>query len=69
MENEWVEGSPLIASGWNINAQCHVVEIDPETYRCLCSSTSDCSNVHTYCGDCNELIEQKRLAGDISAFP
>jgi three-Cys-motif partner protein len=54
----WVDGSPLIASGWNINAPCHIVEIDPDTYSCLCESTKDCPNVHTYGGDCNVLIEQ-----------
>jgi three-Cys-motif partner protein len=54
----WVDGSPLIASGWNINAPCHIVEINPETYSCLCESTKDRPNVHTYGGDCNGLIEQ-----------
>lgn len=54
---EWVEGSPLIASRWNPNAPCHIVEIDPDTYQCLCKSTSDCKNIHTYHGDCNDLID------------
>ena len=53
---EWIEGSPLIASRWNPKAPCHIVEIDPDTYQCLCKSTSDCKNIHTYHGDCNELI-------------
>lgn len=52
-----VDGSPLIASNWNPNAPCHVIEIDPETYRCLCSSVSKSSNVKTYNGDCNEIIQ------------
>ena len=54
---KWMEGSPLIASHWNPNAPCHIVEIDPDTYRCLCDSTVQCSNVHTYHGDCNKLID------------
>src|SRR4030065_182080 len=54
--NQQVDGSPLIASNWNPNAPCHIIEIDPETYRCLCSSVSNSSNVQTYHGDCNELI-------------
>jgi three-Cys-motif partner protein len=53
---QWIEGSPLIASHWNPNAPCHIVEIDPSTYRCLCESTKSCANVYTYSGDCNELI-------------
>jgi three-Cys-motif partner protein len=53
-----LDGSPLIASGWNVNAPCHVVEIDEDTYRCLCKSTGGCANVHTYYGDCNEIIKQ-----------
>lgn len=53
---QWIEGSPLIASHWNPNAPCHIVEIDPSTYQCLCASTKSCSNVHTYHGDCNKLI-------------
>jgi len=55
---KWVEGSPLIASRWNPNAPCHVVEIDSDTYQCLCESTSDCGNIHSYHGDCNQLIEK-----------
>lgn len=55
---EWIEGSPLIASRWNPKTPCHIVEIDPDTYECLCKSTSDCGNIHTYHGDCNELIEK-----------
>lgn len=53
---QWIEGSPLIASHWNPNAPCHIVEIDPNTYRNLCASTSGCRNVQTYLGDCNEWI-------------
>ena len=55
---KWVDGSPLIASSWNVNAPCHVVEIDEDTYRCLCESTSGCANVHNHYGDCNEIIEE-----------
>ena len=55
---EWKEGSPLIASRWNPNTPCHIVEIDPNTYQCLCNSTSDCGNIYTYHGDCNELIDK-----------
>lgn len=55
---KWIDGSPLIASRWNPNAPCHIVEIDPDTYQCLCNSSSDCGNIHTYHGDCNELIDQ-----------
>jgi three-Cys-motif partner protein len=55
-KDQWVEGSPLIASRWNPSAPCHIVEIDADTYRCLCNSTSGCANVHTYHGDCNEWI-------------
>jgi three-Cys-motif partner protein len=51
-----VEGSPLIAAHWTPNFPCHIVEIDPKTYQCLCESASGCSNVHTYHGDCNRLI-------------
>jgi len=52
-----IEGSPLIASTWNPNAPCHIVEIDPDTYQCLCSSTANCKNIHTYYGDCNEFVD------------
>lgn len=55
---EWIEGSPLIASRWNPNTPCHIVEIDVATYQCLCKSTSSCRNIHTYHGDCNELIDK-----------
>jgi len=51
-----IEGSPLIASHWNPNAPCHIVEIDPNTYQNLCASTSGCDNVQTYHGDCNSWI-------------
>jgi len=57
-EGKMVEGSPLIASNWNPNAPCHIVEIDHDIYKCLCESTSGCANVHTYHGDCNKLITQ-----------
>jgi len=53
---QWIEGSPLIASHWNPNAPCHIVEIDPSTYQCLCESTKKCGNIFTYHGDCNRLI-------------
>ena len=53
----WVDGSPLIAANWAPSFPCHIVEIDPDTYQRLCESTSGCSNVNTYHGDCNELIE------------
>jgi len=56
-ERKLIEGSPLIASIWNPNAPCHIVEIDPDTYQWLCSSTSNCQNIHTYHGDCNEFID------------
>jgi three-Cys-motif partner protein len=51
-----VEGSPLIAAHWTPNFPCHIVEIDPKTYECLCESASGCGNVYTYPGDCNKLI-------------
>lgn len=54
---QWIEGSPLIASQWNPNASCHIVEIDPNTYKCLCASMQGCANVQTYHGDCNELMD------------
>lgn len=56
-KGEMIEGSPLIASQWNPNAPCHIVEIDPEIYKRLCESTSECKNVTTYDGDCNEWID------------
>jgi len=54
----WEDGSPLIAASWTPSFPCHIVEIDPDTYQRLCESTSECSNVDTYHGNCNELIEQ-----------
>jgi three-Cys-motif partner protein len=55
---ELTEGSPLIASQWNPNAPCHIVELDPDTYSNLCTSTADCDNIQTYEGDCNKWILQ-----------
>jgi len=56
LKGKEVDGSPLIAAHWTPIFPCHIVEIDPQTYQCLCESTSGCSNVHTYHGDCNKLI-------------
>jgi len=53
---KWVEGSPLIAAMWTPQFPCHIIEIDPDRYGSLCESTSNCSNVSLYNGDCNELI-------------
>jgi three-Cys-motif partner protein len=55
--DKWVEGSPLIAGNWSPSFPCHIVEIDPATYGCLCQSTSSCANVNVYHGDCNGLID------------
>lgn len=52
------EGSPLIASLWNPNAPCHIIELDPDTYNNLRASTSDCGNVTAYEGDCNKWITE-----------
>lgn len=57
-QGELVDGSPLIAAHWTPSFPCHIVEIDPETYRCLSDSTEGCRNVHTYHGDCNKLINE-----------
>jgi len=56
LKGKKVNGSPLIAAHWTPSFPCHIVEIDPKTYQCLCQSTSSCSNAHTYHGDCNKLI-------------
>lgn len=55
-KDRWVDGSPLIAAKWSPSFPCHIIEINPERFEHLCESTEDCSNVDTYCGDCNELI-------------
>lgn len=55
-KDAWEDGSPLIAARWTPSFPCHIVEIDPDTYQRLCESTSGCSNVNTYHGDCNKLI-------------
>jgi three-Cys-motif partner protein len=52
----WVDGSPLIAANWTPQFPCHVVEIDPKRYGCLCSSIGNCQNVTAYNDDCNKLI-------------
>ncbi|MCJ7505131.1 three-Cys-motif partner protein TcmP [Candidatus Bathyarchaeota archaeon] len=51
-----VNGSPLIAGHWTPSFPCHIVEIDPETYGCLCQSTTGYGNIHTYHDDCNKLV-------------
>lgn len=56
LKDEKIDGSPLIAAHWTPSFPCHIVEIDPNTYRCLHQSALGCSNVHTYHGDCNKLI-------------
>ncbi len=53
---EWVNGSPLIAATRTPEFPCHVVEIDPQRYKSLCTSTKTCNNVSLYNGDCNNLI-------------
>ena len=62
-KGELIEGSPLIASHWNPQATCHIVEIDREIYSYLCDSTTDCDNIQTYHGDCNKLIT--KILGEI----
>jgi len=57
LKGEWVDGSPLIAANWTPSFPCHIVEIDPDIYQCLRESTSGCSNVNAYHGDCNKLID------------
>lgn len=54
--SQWVDGSPLIAGKWTPQFPCHIVEIDPNRYGSLCASTSSCTNVSSYNGDCNNLI-------------
>ena len=54
--SQWVDGSPLIAGNWTPQFPCHIVEIDPNRYGSLCTSTNRCSNVSPYNGDCNSLI-------------
>jgi three-Cys-motif partner protein len=56
LKGKWVDGSPLIAGNWSPQFPCHIVEIDPDRYSNLCASTSSCSNVSSYKGDCNTLI-------------
>lgn len=53
---EWVDGSPLIAGKWTPQFPCHIVEIDPNRYGNLCTSTKSCKNVSSYNDDCNNLI-------------
>ena len=56
LNGQWVQGSPLIAAEWTPSFPCHIVEIDPAIYRCLCKSTSGHTNVNLYHGDCNAKI-------------
>jgi len=55
-KNDLIDGSPLIAASWTPSFPCHIIEIDPERYRNICDSTKGCADIHTYRGDCNELI-------------
>ena len=55
--SQWIQGSPLIAANWSPSFPCHIVEIDPATYRRLCESTSSCKNVNHHHGDCNRIID------------
>ena len=59
-----MNGSPLIAATRTPQFPCHVVEIDPQRYESLCTSTKDCDNVKAYNGDCNNLV-----AGILSTIP
>jgi three-Cys-motif partner protein len=56
LNGKYVNGSPLIAANWHPSFPCHIVEIDPDTYSCLCASMSGCNNVQTYNDDCNKII-------------
>ena len=57
LHGQWVQGSPLIAADWTPSFPCHIVEINPATYRCLCESTLGRTNVNLYHGDCNTKID------------
>lgn len=56
--DEYVDGSPLIVANYDDTWPCHICEIDPQTFKALEESVSDCENVRTYHGNCNALIPE-----------
>lgn len=56
-KGERIDGSTRIAGKITPQFPCHSIEINPKRYELLENSAEDFSNIETYLGNCNQIID------------